>query len=390
MTWIKHHAALLTLCVVTAALAAVVAVLVVGTGPATREVTARFSEAPGLYANNDVEVLGIPVGKVTSVKPGAGYVTVRMRVDKSVKLPANVDAVLMAPEVVSDRFVQLEPAYTSGPVLTAGSTIPVSRTAIPQSVDQVVAALSNLAEQLGPNGANKNGALNSFVKQLSRSLGGSGSNMNSAIRSFNQALQGLSSNPQALAGTLTNLGELSQALSEDTTSYKQLSSSLAQVSQVLSDDRGDVSAAMASLQQMFGDLTTFIDQNGQSLGSSIKNLDTFAAALQSQQKSLAQAYDLAPLALENLDQAIDKSAPGGPAIVGRYDPVGSTEKLFNQVCGNATLRFLVILATGTQTNPLTVSNSTDTLCAMGNALNALTPPPGAANGPDLTLEALNP
>ena len=58
------------------------------------------------------------------------------------------------------------------------------------------------------------------------------------------------------------------------------------------------------------------------------------------------------------------------------------------MCGNSTLRFLVVLATGTETNPLTPGTSEDTLCAVGNALNALTPPPGAIAGPNLGLGAL--
>ena len=60
------------------------------------------------------------------------------------------------------------------------------------------------------------------------------------------------------------------------------------------------------------------------------------------------------------------------------------------MCGNAVLHFLVILATGTQTNPLTPATPMDTVCALGNALGALTPPPNSAQGPDLSLASLVP
>jgi phospholipid/cholesterol/gamma-HCH transport system substrate-binding protein len=370
-------------------LAGVIGAIVVATeGPATRTISAQFTETPGLYVGNDVDVLGINVGKIKSIKAGDGYVTVVMAVNRSVKLPAHASAVLMAPEVVSDRFVQIGPAYTSGPTMAPGTMIPLAQTAIPESVDTVISELNTLAQQLGPNGANQNGALSALVHQLATNLGPNGQSFHNAVVNFSQALGALSANSPALAGTLTNLGQLSQALADHSSEYQSFATNLASVSQVLANDRQDVSATLQSLQTLFAHLTTFIDTDGANLGGSITNLQKFAGALSSQQAALAQAYDLAPLSLQNLDNAINKQAPGGAAVVGRYNPVASTPTLFNQVCGSAALRFLVLLASGTQTNPLTQANSTDTLCGIGNALVALTPPPGSASGPDLSLSAL--
>ncbi|HET9731790.1 MAG TPA: MCE family protein [Acidimicrobiales bacterium] len=366
------------------------ALAVASGGPATRTISARFSEVPGLFPGNDVDVLGIKVGTVTGIHPGGGYVTVDMQVDRSVKLPADASAVLMAPVVVSDRFVQLGPAYTSGPTLADHSVIPLSHTAIPQTVDAVVNTLNQLAQQLGPQGANKNGALGALVHQMAVQLGPNGRDFHSAVVNFSHALDALSANSPALAGTLNNLGQLSQALADHSNDYRSFAADLAAVSQILANDRQDVTATIQSLQTLFADLTSFINADGAHLGASIANLRTFAGALASEQASLAQAYDLAPLSLQNLDNAIDKTAPGGPAIVGRYDAVASTPTLFHQVCGSAALRFLVILASNTQTNPLTTADSTDTLCGIGNALVALNPPPGAPGGPDLSLKALVP
>jgi phospholipid/cholesterol/gamma-HCH transport system substrate-binding protein len=369
---------------------AVGALVVVASGPPTHAIAAQFSATPGLYAGNDVDVLGIRVGRVTAIKPGPDYVTVEMSIDNSVKLPDGASAVLMAPEVVSDRFIQIGPAYTSGPTMAAGTVIPLDKTAIPESVDAVINTLNELATQLGPTGANRNGALSDLVHQLAVEFGPNGQDFHNAIVNFNQALGALSSNSPALAGTLSNLGQLSQALADNSSEYQSFATNLASVSQVLANDRQDVTATLQSLQTLFANLESFINADGANLGASIGNLKNFAGALASQQAALAQAYDLAPLSLQNLDNAINKTAPGGAAIVGRYDPVASTPTLFNQVCGVAALRFLVLLASGTQTNPLTPATNTDTLCGIGNALVALNPPPGSASGPNLTLQALVP
>lgn len=357
-------------------------------GASTKTIAAQFTEAPGLYPGNHVDVLGITVGSVTSVKPGPDFVLVKMSVRSDLKIPAGAGAVVMAPTVVADRFVQLTPAYQGGPTMAAGTVIPIGRTAIPQSVDAVVQALTNLAQQLGPNGANRNGALSQLLHQMAVQFGNDGPDFNTAVVNFSQALHGFAVNAPQLGQTFNNLGNLSQALADNSATYQSFASDLSAVSAVLANDRSDISSVLTALQQLFANLNSFLQADGSKLGNSISNLKVFAGALVAQQASLAKVFDLSPLSLQNLVNAIDPNAPGGPALRGRYDAVGSTEQLFNQVCGNAALRFLVILATGTQTNPLTVATPVDTLCGIGNALNALTPPPGASPGPNLSLQAL--
>jgi phospholipid/cholesterol/gamma-HCH transport system substrate-binding protein len=359
-------------------------------GSPTSTIVAEFSEAPGLYAGNHVEVLGIPVGTVTSIRPEPGFVKVTMRVSRHVKVPADAYAVIMAPQVVADRFVQLQPAYTGGSALGSGAVIPPSRTAIPESVDAVIGALNNLAAQLGPSGANRSGALSALVSELAKQIGTLGPDFHGAVVNFSQALGDISLYAPQLGELLNNLGGLNQALATNSTTYAQFTAELSQVSGILASDRSELAQTLSALQQLFANLTSFINADGANLGASVANLDQLASTLSQQQASLAQTLDLSPLALENLDATVDKSAPGGPAVRARYDAVGATQGLFNQVCGNPALRFLALLATNIETNPLTPATPTDTLCAIGNALNAFPPVPGAPSGPNLTLSALVP
>jgi phospholipid/cholesterol/gamma-HCH transport system substrate-binding protein len=369
-------------------LIAVIGLAVLAGGGGTRTITAEFTQAPGLYAGNHVEVLGIPVGTIEKIQPTPDYVRVTMSVNDNVKIPARADAVLMAPEVVADRFIQLDPAYTGGPTMAGGAVIPVSRTATPQSVDVIINTLNNLAYQLGPNGANRHGALTNLVQALANQLRGNGPLIHSTVANFAAALHSVAQYSPQVASLLENLSSLTNALATNSGTYQSFSADLAAVSSLLANDRSDIGSAMANLQSAMGNLNAFIDQNSASLGSSLNNLKVFSSTLQSEQQYLAKTFDLAPLALQNLDAAIDKNAPGGPAVRTRYDPVASTNQLFSTICGNPTLRFLVVLASGTETNPITQATPVDGVCAVGNALTALTPPPGASPGPDLSLSAL--
>ena len=111
------------------ALAAVlVAMLVVGVylvwpSRAGHKVVGYFTSAVGLYPGDDVRIVGVPVGTVDSIEPRATDVKVTMSVKDGVKVPADAKALIIAPNLVSARFVQLTPAYTGGAAMADGASI---------------------------------------------------------------------------------------------------------------------------------------------------------------------------------------------------------------------------------------------------------------------------
>jgi phospholipid/cholesterol/gamma-HCH transport system substrate-binding protein len=351
-------------------------------GPGTITITADFSEAPGLFVGNHVDVLGIPVGTVKSIKTTTTGVIVKMQVRSSQPIPATADAVLMAPDVVNDRFVQLQPAYTTGTKMRDGARIPMVRTGLPVSVDQVFDTLDQLAKALGPQGANRHGALSTLIERLAKALGGNGNNLHKAIVESSGALSGISSNPQALTSLLDNLGHLSQAAADNTQSYDQFALDLASVSSSLASDNGDIAKALAELQSLFSNLSSFIRQNQSSLKGSLANLSTFAQRLAKEQKALAETFDVGPLALQNIDNAVDPTAPGGTALKGRYDGTPASRQLIEQTCGNILLRGLTVATNQAQRTEFDVD------CLFAGSLDALPDPPGSSSGPAVGLSAL--
>jgi virulence factor Mce-like protein len=143
------------------------AVILLG-GPGSYTITARFVQAPGLYEHNSVNILGVPTGTVRSVTPKQGYVEVVLSIPDDVRLPSGVKAVLVNPNPVSDRTVELTPAYTGGATLAHDSTIPLSRTVVPLELDEVYSSVDNIAKALGPNGANSGGALSYALHALAQ------------------------------------------------------------------------------------------------------------------------------------------------------------------------------------------------------------------------------
>lgn len=350
-------------------------------------ITARFATTPGLYKGNQVKILGMPVGTVTSVHPGPNYVSVVMHVPASTRIPASAKAVILAPQVVNDRYVQLTPAYTGGPLMTNHAVIPVANTAVPISVDEIIKSLDQLAVALGPSGANRSGALSALIASAAKAFGPNGAPVHSTLTSLGQAFGALSSQGPDLTTLLNSLGNLSHVTSQFTGTYQAFANDLAAVSTDLANDNQSLGAALANLQQALGQLSGFIQTNGAVLGASVANLKTFAGVVAQKQQQLAQVLGVLPVTLQNLNNAYDPKAPGGPALRARYDGTTGSVGFSKSVCGNPLLRLLLVALNQPQ-HLNDKDASIDLACGTDGLFAAIPTPPGASTGPNLSLSAL--
>jgi phospholipid/cholesterol/gamma-HCH transport system substrate-binding protein len=372
------------------AIAALVAVLVVAaiavplatSGGSNMTISARFATAPGLFVGNQVKILGMPVGRVSRVTPGPTYVTVEMTIPSSTKIPADAQAFIMAPNIINDRFVQLSPAYTSGPTMQNNGLIPESRSAVPVSVDQVIDSLDQFAVALGPNGANQHGALSNLLHAAAVAFGPNGSALHSTLLDLGQLFGSLSSDGPDLTHLFDNLGNLSKVAANYTGTYKTFANYLALVSTTLSSDGSDLGGALSNLQQFLGQLAEFVHNNASTFGSSVSNLDAFAGAVAKEQTQVEQAWGILPVALENLNNAID---PATGQLRARLDEVKNSPSLVQAVCGDPFLHLLPLVFTPQSD---TKDASLDLGCGLQGLLTALPTPPGASTGPNMSLSAI--
>ena len=103
--------------------------------------------------------MGVNIGTVTAVVPEGDRVRVAMEYDEEYKLPADAKAAIVTPTLTADRFVQIAPAYTGGPVMEDNAKIELPETGTPVELDRIYQSLSDLTQALGPNGANRDGSL---------------------------------------------------------------------------------------------------------------------------------------------------------------------------------------------------------------------------------------
>ncbi|GLY52203.1 MCE family protein [Lentzea sp. NBRC 102530] len=273
-----------------------------------RRVTAHFAAAVGVYPGGDVRVLGVKVGTIDEVTPEGKTVKVVFTVDRDVRVPENAQAVVVSPSVVSDRYVQLAPAYTGGPAMADDAVIPRERTATPVELDELYSSLDKLTTALGPNGANADGALADLLNSAAANLEGNGQALNDTLKNLGQATRTLSGSKEDLFATVDNLQKFTAMLAANDSQVRDFNKQLADVSKMLADERGDLGAALSELATALGLVQGFIKDNREVLKSNVDKLASITQVLVNQRAALAETLDVAPLALGNLQNSYNAAS----------------------------------------------------------------------------------
>ncbi|MGB8649793.1 MAG: MCE family protein [Mycobacteriales bacterium] len=295
-------------------------------GPGTKHFSADFDRAIGVYVHSDVRVLGVKIGEVTKITPRGTKVHLDMTYDASYKIPKDAKAVLLAPSIVSDRYVQLTPVYTSGDTLPDGAQLGTDRTAVPVELDQIYSNLDTLNQALGPNGANRNGALSDLLHVGAENLKDNGAALHGTLDGLSKAVQTLADSRSDLFGTIDNLQQFTTVIAQNDSTVRAFDANLAQVAAQLDGERTDLATAIRQLSVALGQVAQFVKENKDNLTANVADLASVTKVLVKQKAALREFLDTAPTALSNLQLAYnaksgtldtrDNSASqGGPAGV---------------------------------------------------------------------------
>ena len=263
-------------------------------------VHADFEYVNGIYTGSKVAVLGVGVGTVTGIEPQGTSVRVTMTVPESVKLPADVNAYVMSPAIISERYIELGPAYTDGPQLPDQSTIPVERTHSPIDIDGMLGSLSTLVDFMGPEG----GDVGSVLASGAQTWGGQGEAFNNAVRDLSSATGVIGGTSEDFSVLVENLSTLIEAMDARQVSLDSMVDDMSTLSTVWQDADLDITVPLEELQTVFAELDSFVTQHQESFGAISANLEGLGYALTDNQAGLAEFMDLVPLMMQNLEKTV--------------------------------------------------------------------------------------
>ena len=275
----------------------------------TITVTAQFDSAAGLYVNNTVAVLGMPVGKVTEIRPMGGYVEVDFTVDRDVDVPADVRAVTISNSILTDRQIELTPPYEDGPTLQEHATIGLNRTQTPVEFARVLDVLDKLSMSLEGDGKG-NGPIADIVNSSAAIADGNGQQMKDALGELSDALRLSADRGDVTRDQLTtiirNVSSLFEAAEANETTLDEFGRSVRQLSQVLADEDFGTGTTGRKLEDVINQVGEVLETHRDEVKEIVANGDTALTTTVDHQRDLMEFLDVAPMTLDNIYNIIDK------------------------------------------------------------------------------------
>lgn len=273
-------------------------------GESSRTLTVVLPDAAGLFVGNDVGVLGVPIGRVSALRPEGDSVVATLTItDPSIKIPAGVGAAIVSRSVAADRYVELTPVYDGGPTIRDGAVIPRDRTVTPVDFDQALGALRRLTQDLAadPRVAHNLGDL---LNVSASTLAGHGGDINAAVRSMSGAMTDVSANRENIVGTIRSLETLTSVIATHESTVRAFIQNGSDAAQMLASERFALAGALTSLSHSIDAVSTFAHSHERALHDDITALTDVLRRTAQSRTDLNAALDTLPLAGQNLLRAV--------------------------------------------------------------------------------------
>jgi len=306
------------------ALAALLVVIVVGgivaaARPLTHlgrtHVVAYFDNSNGLYVGDEVRILGVPVGLIDAIEPQPHRVKISFWFDAQYKVPPDAKAVILSPQLITSRAIQLTPVYRGGPTMRAGTVIPQERTAVPIEWDDLRQQLEKLSDALQPTRPGGVSTLGAFVNTAADNLRGQGANIRATVVKLSQTFSILGDKSGDLFATIRNLSLLVGALHDSADLLADLNRNLAAVTALLANDPNEVGQALADLNSVVGDATAFVKDNRDAMGTAVDKLSSISTAVHDSLDDIKQTLHVGPNAFQNYVNIVDPTHASGGGIL---------------------------------------------------------------------------
>ncbi|OBB03933.1 mammalian cell entry protein [Mycobacteriaceae bacterium 1482268.1] len=270
-----------------------------------KTITAYFTKTVAIYPGDEVRIAGVKVGGIDSIEPIGTQAKMTLHVDRGISVPADAKAVIVAQNLISARYVQLAPAYESGPTMGDGAVIPLNRTAIPVEWDEVKEQLMRLASELGPDKGVSTGSVGRFIDSAANALNGNGDKLRQTLAQLSGVGRILADGSGNIVDTISNLQTFVTALRDSNNQIVQFQNNFATLTSVLNDSTSDLDAALKDLSEVVGETQRFIAGIRDKTAEQVRLLGDVTQTLADHKLDLENVLHIAPHAIANAYNMFD-------------------------------------------------------------------------------------
>ncbi|MFG1789874.1 MCE family protein [Nocardia sp. NPDC049149] len=153
--------------------------------PSTYQVRVELANSGGLAPNNDVTFRGTRIGRVDDVRVSGDGVAAIAEIDKATRIPVGGTVAVGRLSAAGEQYLDFRPDADSGPYLTDGAVVARAQTAVPVTVQSVLANMSGLIGGMNP------ARLNVIIDELDKALAGGPDRLRNMISGISRAMAGL-------------------------------------------------------------------------------------------------------------------------------------------------------------------------------------------------------
>lgn len=269
--------------------------------PDALRISADFESAAGLFVGNEVAVLGVPVGRVDAIEQRATFVEVRMTIDGGTELPADAMAALVSPQLITNRHVELTPAYSgAGARLTDGTHIPLSRTRTPVELDRILRNFQQLGAAL--RGDDTEGPMASRV--LLPLLDGNGDRIRATLDALASALEVTLADRDQISNTIIALNDLTAVVAGNDRTVRDFSARLTELITLLAEQAPGLAAVLAQIDDFVANTSAVLTENKAPLTDAVRRLVGITGQMREHARGLTEIVDVTPMLFENLARSV--------------------------------------------------------------------------------------
>jgi virulence factor Mce-like protein len=283
--------------------------------PHTRQkqitVTAYFTKTIGLFPQSHVRVLGVSIGRVSSVAPAGDRVKVVMRISAERAIPADAHAFIVPISLISDRYVQLTPVYSSGAKLRDGDVIPLEHTSIPSELDDVLAQLKKFLDAVQVGSLQDPQAIGVAIRNLSSALSGTGADLSTTLGGAGALSRSDLAHLTEIDSIIAHYSSLTAALVQRRDDLARLNTGLAQALGAIAGEHQTLDSALRDVALLTDQLGTLVHDHRSALETDLVTLFKTTQVLTRHQDSLIRTLDWLPVLADGAEGSHDGGAIHG-------------------------------------------------------------------------------
>jgi phospholipid/cholesterol/gamma-HCH transport system substrate-binding protein len=304
-------------------------------------VKADLAQAGGLYTDADVTYRGVTVGRVGSLSLTGSGVQADLDIDNSApKIPADTQAVVADLSAVGEQYLDLRPATTSGPYLTADEVISEARTQVPPPVTGLLTNVDALARSLPTS------SLQTVENELYQGFNGQGRSLQALLDEFSDYARAADANITPTSELISESKAVLATQQQDSGEIESFADSVDLLARQLMSSDPDLRALISAAPKAAEQVSGLLADNDPDLGLTIANLLTTAELAGSRQPALEELLSALPAVAAIGDTVVTKDGANFGLTLTFFDPLPCTDGYQGTTHEN-----------GTDTKPSTLNTS---------------------------------